>query len=80
MDGTQILNTASSMLEAHGETAKFLIAQKMDDAMLAGDGQAYDDWCMVAKALNLMTIARKEAAARPKHVETVSMAARFRAA
>ena len=37
MDGTQILNTASSMLETHGEAAKFLIAQKMDDAMLAGD-------------------------------------------
>ena len=80
MDGTQILNTASSMLETHGESAKFLIAQKMDDAMLAGDGQAYDDWCMVAKAMSLMMTARKEAAARPKHVESLSMAARFRAA
>ena len=80
MDGTQILNTASSLLEAHGESAKFLIAQKMDDALLSGDGQAYDDWAMIAKAMSLMTTARKEAAARPKHVETVSMAARFRAA
>lgn len=80
MDGTKILNTASSMLETHGESAKFLIAQKMDDALLAGDGEAYDDWCMIAKAMNLMTMARKEAAARPKHVESVSMAARFRAA
>ena len=80
MDGTKILNTASSMLETHGESAKFLIAQKMDDALLAGDGEAYDDWCMIAKAMNLMSMARKEAAARPKHVESVSMAARFRAA
>lgn len=80
MDGTQILNTASSMLETHGETAKFLIAQKMDDAMLAGDGQAYDDWCMIAKAMNLMTLARKEAVARPKIVEPVPMAAAFKAA
>ena len=79
MDGTQILNTASSMLEAHGETAKFLIAQKMDDALLANDGQAYDDWCMVAKALSLMTTARKEAAARPKTVKPVSLGA-FKAA
>ena len=79
MDGTQILNTASSMLETHGETAKFLIAQKMDDAMQAGDGQAYDDWCMVAKAMHLMTMARKEAAARPKTVEPVSLGA-FKAA
>jgi len=79
MDGSQILNTASSMLETHGEGARFLIAQKMDDAMLAGDGQAYDDWCMVAKALELMTMARKEAAARPKRVEPVLPAA-FKAA
>jgi len=79
MDGTQILNTASSMLETHGENAKFLIAQKMDDAMLAGDGQAYDDWCMIAKAMSLMTMARKEAAARPKTVEPV-MPAAFKAA
>ena len=47
--------------------------------MLAGDGQAYDDWCMVAKAMNLMTMARKEAAARPKTVEPMPLAA-FRAA
>lgn len=80
MDGTQILKTASGMLETHGETAKFLIAQKMDDAMLAGDGQGYDDWCMVAKAMTLMSMARKEAVARPKQVESVSMAAAFRAA
>ena len=79
MDGTQILNTASSMLETHGDTAKFLIAQKMDDAMLAGDGQAYDDWCMVAKAMSLMSTARKEAAARPKLAEPVSLGA-FKAA
>ena len=79
MDGTQILNTASSMLETHGETAKFLIAQKMDDALLANDGQAYDDWCMIAKAMSLMSTARKEAAARPKLVEPVSLGA-FKAA
>ena len=79
MDGTKILNTASSMLETHGESAQFLIAQKMDDALLAGDGEAYDDWCMIAKAMNLMTMARKEAAARPKKVEPILPAA-FKAA
>ena len=40
---------------------------------MAGDGQAYDDWCMIAKAMTLMTMARKEAAARPKTVEPVSL-------
>ena len=79
MDGKQILNTASSLLEAHGESAKFLIAQKMDDALLSGDGQAYDDWAMIAKAMSLMTMARKEAAARPKNAEPVLPAA-FKAA
>lgn len=80
MDGSQILNTASGMLETHGEGARFLIAQKMDDAMLAGDGQAYDDWCMVAKALELMSMARKEAAARPKKRAEPVLPAAFKAA
>ncbi len=80
MDGTQILNTASSMLETHGEHAKFLIAQKMDDAMLAGDGQAYDDWGMIAKAMSLMTMARKEAVAKPVKKTEVIMPAAFKAA
>ncbi len=79
MDGTTILTTASSLLETHGENAKFHIAQKMDDAMLTGDGKAYDDWCMVAKAVNLMTLTRVEAkAAKP---EPMPLAARtFKAA
>jgi hypothetical protein len=80
MDGTQILNTASGMLETHGEHAKFLIAQKMDDAMLAGDGQAYDDWCMIAKAMSLMTMARKDAAAKPAQKADVILPAAFKAA
>ena len=81
MNGTEILTTASRMLESHGANAKFLIAQKMDDAMVMGDGQAYDDWCMVAKALHLMSQTREEAKrAKPETVAPIAVPRAFRAA
>jgi hypothetical protein len=85
MDGTFILNTASSMLETFGENAKFHIAEEMDRAMEAGDGAAYDQWCLVAKAVELMTMTRKEnAAAKPEKTEkadkTPTIGRTFRAA
>lgn len=62
MDGTKILATASSILESYGDNAKFHIAEQMDQAMQAGDGAAYDEWAMVAKAVVLMSMPRAEAA------------------
>jgi hypothetical protein len=76
MDGTFILNTASSMLETFGDKAKFHIAEEMDRAMEAGDGAAYDQWCLVAKAVELMAMTRQEAAAaKPETAEKPGKAA-----
>lgn len=81
MNGTEILTTASRMLETHGVNAKFLIAQKMDDAMVAGDGQAYDDWCMIAKAVNLMSQTRDVAKqVKPETMAPVIVPRAFKAA
>ena len=84
MDGTFILNTASSMLETFGDKAKFHIAEEMDRAMEAGDGTAYDQWCLVAKAVELMAMTRQEAAtAKPAKTEKADKPpaiGRFRAA
>lgn len=81
MNGTEILTTASRMLETHGANAKFLIAQKMDDAMVMGDGQAYDDWCMVAKAVHLMAQTREDAKReRSENLPPVVVPRAFRAA
>jgi hypothetical protein len=71
MDGTAILNTASDLLEAYGENAKFHIAEQIDFALQSDDGAGYDHWCMVAKAVSLMSMARTEASvARPEPVAT----------
>jgi len=66
MNGTAILNTASSMLETYGDGAKFHIAEQMDRALEAGDGTTYDQLALVAKAVALMTMTRQEAAAAKK--------------
>ena len=84
MDGTVILNTASSMLETYGESAKFHIAAQIDRALEAeeGDGARYDgELCLVAKAISLMTMTRQEAAAaKPAKVATPVISRAFRAA
>ena len=71
MDGTAILNTASSLLEAYGENAKFHVAEQIDFALQSDDAAGYDHWCMVAKAVSLMTMARTETAVKkPEPVAT----------
>jgi hypothetical protein len=81
MDGTVILNTASSMIETYGESAKFHIAAQIDRALEVGDGAHYDELCLVAKAINLMTMTRQEvAAAKPAKVATPVIPRAFRAA
>lgn len=81
MDGTAILNTASSMVEAYGDGAKFHIAEQMDRALEAGDGATYDHLALVAKAIALMTMTRQEAAkAKPEKAAPVPVLRTFRAA
>jgi hypothetical protein len=81
MDGTVILNTASSMLETYGDSAKFHVAAEMDRALETGDGAAYDQLCLVAKAISLMSMTRQEAAAiKPAKVATPVISRTFKAA
>jgi len=81
MDGTVILNTASDMIQAYGDGAKFHIAEQMDRALESGDGVAYDQLCMVAKAISLMTMARQEAAVvRPEKAAATPALRAFKAA
>jgi hypothetical protein len=81
MDGTVILNTASAMIEAYGDGAKFHIAEQMDRALETGDGAVYDQLCLVAKAISLMTMTRQEAAAiKPAKVATPVISRAFKAA
>ena len=61
MNSTKILATASEMLEAHGDNAKFLVADHIDQALLNGDAAAHDEWCMIGKAIALMSVPRPEA-------------------
>ncbi|MBS0280377.1 MAG: hypothetical protein JSR25_04390 [Proteobacteria bacterium] len=81
MNGTAILNTASSMIEAYGDGAKFHIAEQMDRALEAGDGATYDHLALVAKAIALMSMTRQEtAAAKPEKAAPVPVLRTFRAA
>ena len=49
------LNLASEMIEQFGEQAELLAAQRMDAALQADNGESYDEWCLVAKAIALLT-------------------------
>lgn len=60
MDSSMILTTASSMLETFGDNAKFMAAERMDQAMADGDGAAYDEWQLIGKAIALMSMPRDE--------------------
>lgn len=81
MDGTAILNTASSLLEAYGENAKFHVAEQIDFALQSDDAAGYDHWCMVAKAVSLMSTPRTEAAvARPEPVAQPTVTPAFKVA
>ena len=63
MDSSMILTTASSMLETFGDNAKFMAAERMDQAMADGDGGAYDEWQLIGKAIALMSMPRAESLA-----------------
>ena len=81
MDPQKILTTASGMLETFGENAKFMVAEHIDQAMQAGDAAAHDEWCLIGKAIALMSIPRSEAPAtkvKPKSAPVVHR--KFRAA
>jgi hypothetical protein len=74
MDPANILTTASGMLETYGENAKFMVADHIDQALQAGDAAAHDEWCLIGKALALMSMPRGEAPAakvKPTSVPTV---------
>jgi hypothetical protein len=74
MDPQNILTTASSMLETYGENAKFMVAEHIDRALEAGDGAAHDEWCLIGKAIALMSMPRGEnlaAKAKPKATPVV---------
>ena len=43
------------MIASFGAKAEFLAGDRLDTALLAGDAEAYDKWCLVAKAIALMT-------------------------
>lgn len=63
------LTLASEMIEQFGEHAEMLAADNMDAALQTGDGESYDHWCLVAKAVALLTRHHPEpvkAKAKPK--------------
>lgn len=49
------LTLASEMIEQFGQHAEMLAADNMDAALQTGDGESYDHWCLVAKAIALLT-------------------------
>lgn len=49
------LTLASEMIEQFGEHAELLAADRMDAALQADDRDGYDEWCLVAKAIALLT-------------------------
>jgi hypothetical protein len=87
MNSAKILTTASEMLEAYGDSAKFVAAEHIDRALQDGDGAAHDQWCMIGKAIALMSVPRpdaKAAGSKPvadKPAESITIGSRsFKAA
>lgn len=80
MDPQNILTTASSMLESYGENAKFMVAERIDQALLAGDGAAHDEWCLIGKAIALMSLPRAETVATKVKPEATPVVRKFKAA
>jgi hypothetical protein len=58
----EILSSAAELVAAHGDNAKFLVAERVDQALAHGDGEAHDRWCLIGKAVALMLMPRAEAA------------------
>jgi hypothetical protein len=59
---SEILSSAAELVAAHGDNAKFLVAERVDQALAQGDGEAHDRWCLIGKAVALMLMPRAEAA------------------
>ncbi len=55
---SEILTTAAELVAAHGDNAKFLAAERIDQALANGDGAAHDRWCLIGKAVALMILTR----------------------
>jgi hypothetical protein len=63
------LTTASEMIGQFGDKAELLAGDRMDAALQADDRESYDEWCLVAKAIALLTRHHPEPAnakAKPK--------------
>lgn len=61
------LTLASEMIEQFGTHAELLATDRMDAALRADDRESYDEWCLVAKAIALLTRHHPEPAkAKPK--------------
>ena len=62
----KILEAAAELVAAHGDRAKFLVAERIDRALVEDDGEAHDRWCLIGKAVALMSMARPQKdAAKP---------------
>jgi hypothetical protein len=46
---------AARMIEEFGDRAKFLVDEHVDIALQADDPTGFEDWCLVGKALALLT-------------------------
>jgi len=58
-----------------------MVAERIDQAMQAGDAVAHDEWCLIGKAIALMSMPRGEApAAKPKAKPAPVVHRKFRAA
>jgi hypothetical protein len=49
------LTIASEMIEQHGDRAELLAADQMDAALLSGDSEKFNEWCLVGKAIALFS-------------------------
>ena len=62
----KILAAAAELVAAHGDRAKFLVAERIDRALVDDDGEAHDRWCLIGKAVALMSMTRPQKdAAKP---------------
>ena len=49
------LTIASEMIAEFGDKAEALAGDRMDAALQADDRDSYDEWCLVAKSIALLT-------------------------
>lgn len=61
------LTIASEMIEQFGSHAELLAGEHIDAALQIDDREGYEEWCLVAKAIALLTRHHPEPAkAKPK--------------